>query len=240
VLGGEGCLTLVHVESASRHLGGQPRGVGPERERHARALMARFLEALPSSDTAIETAIVHGDPVGALLRYAEEGEFDLIACGRRRHSMVERLLVGSVSMGLIRGAPCAVLVAPERPDDCDADVNLVFGEMRPSDDPEEWRELLHAVNDRNTGRPARLSLEAARPDGVESEDHGYVLLAVDYDRRGARADIILGDPHAMGSHLTHRITGIRRIRMVADPDGRDARIEFDTKSGTCTLDFIGS
>jgi hypothetical protein len=75
---------------------------------------------------------------------------------------------------------------------------------------------------------------------VESVDRGYLLLALDYDRRGGRADIILGDPHVMGSHLTHRITGIHRIETVTDPDGRDARVEFDTKSGRCMLDFVGA
>jgi hypothetical protein len=75
---------------------------------------------------------------------------------------------------------------------------------------------------------------------VESVDRGYLLLAVDYDRRGERADIILGDPHTAGSHLTHRITGISRILTVMDPDGRDSRVEFDTGSGRCMLDFIGA
>jgi len=27
---------------------------------------------------------------------------------------------------------------------------------------------------------------------------------------------------------------------VMDPDGRDARVEFDTKSGRCMLDFVGT
>jgi hypothetical protein len=71
-------------------------------------------------------------------------------------------------------------------------------------------------------------------------DRGYLLLALDYDRRGERADITLGDPHAAGSLLTHRITGIQRIETVTDPDGRDARVEFDTRSGHCMLDFVSA
>jgi nucleotide-binding universal stress UspA family protein len=236
-----GRLTLVHVESASRHLDDRALRGDEESERRVGALFARFLDALPETvGLQLDTITLRGDAVGALLRYAEEQEADLIACGRRRHSIVERLLVGSVSTALIRGAPCSVLVAPEHPEDDDVDVRLVFGEVRPSTDPNEWRTLLQTVSDRNSGRRARLSLRPVSPGGVESVDRGYLLLALDYDRRGGRADIVLGDPHVMGSHLTHRITGIHRIETVTDPDGRDARVEFDTKSGRCMLDFVGA
>ena len=236
-----GRLTLVHVENAARHLDDRALRADEESERRVGALFARFLDALPESvGLQLDTITLRGDAVGALLRYAEEQEADLIACGRRRHSIVERLLVGSVSTALIRGAPCSVLVAPEHAEDDDVDARLVFGEVRPSTDPGEWRTLLQAVSDRNSGRRARLSLRPASPGGVESVDRGYLLLALDYDRRGGRADIILGDPHVMGSHLTHRITGIHRIETVTDPDGRDARVEFDTKSGRCMLDFVGA
>ena len=235
-----GRLTLVHVESAARHLDDRAIRAEQERERRTRTLFARFLGALPDAgDVQIDTITLRGDAVGALLRYAEEQEVDLVACGRRRHSIVERLLVGSVSTALIRGAPCCVLVAPERPEDDDVDARLTFGEVRQSTDPTEWRALLHAVSERNAGRRTRLALGAASPGAVESVDRGYLLLAIDYDRRGERADIILGDPHVVGSHLTHRITGVHRIDTVTDADGRDARVEFDTRSGRCMVDFVG-
>lgn len=122
-----GRLTLVHVESVARQIDGRPLEQEREREQRTRALFARFLDALSgTTDFLLDTVILRGDAVGALLRYAEEHEADLIACGRRRRSIVERLLVGSVSTSLIRGAPCCVLVAPERVDDLDAGANLAF------------------------------------------------------------------------------------------------------------------
>jgi nucleotide-binding universal stress UspA family protein len=236
-----GRMTLVHVASASRHLDARTGRLDEESERRTRARFARFLDALPEAPgVRLDTITLRGDAVGALLRYADEEEVQLIGCGRRRHSIVKRLLVGSVSTALIRGAACCVLVAPERPEDDEADAALVFGAVRPSTDPAEWRALLHDMSERNAGRRARLSLEPTAPGGVESVDRGYLLLALDYDRRGERADIILGDPHVVGSHLTHRITGIHRIEMVSDPEGRDARVEFDTRSGRCMLDFVGA
>jgi len=235
-----GRVVLVHVEHVPDHVDGRDLGVQEEHERRTRALFSRFLDALPKAPLVqLDTVILHGDPVGSLLRYVEEHDAQLIGCGRRRHSLMERLLVGSVSTGLIRGAPCCVLVAPERIEDERSDANLLFGETRPSTSPEEWRTLLQEVTDRNAGRKARFSLAATSPGGIESVDRGYQLLAVDYDRRGGRVDIILGDPHSMGSHLSHRITGVRKIQTVSEPDGRDARVEFDTHSGRCTLDFVG-
>lgn len=240
MLNAGGWLTLVHVESAARHLDGRAMRSEAEAERRVRTLVARFIDVLPDAvGVQLDAVTLRGDAVGALLRYAEEQEAQLIACGRRRHSLVQRLLVGSVSTALVRGAPCCVLVAPERLEDGDTDTRLVLGEVRPSTNPSEWRALLHDVGERNSGRRARLSIEAATPGGVESVDRGYLLLALEYDRRGERADIILGDPDVEGSHLTHRISGIRRIETVTDPDGRDARVEFDTKSGRCMLDFVG-
>lgn len=236
-----GRLTLVHVERAARHLDDRARRAQEDGARRTRALFARLLELLPDrAGVEVDDITLRGDAIGALLRYAEEQEADLIACGRRRHSIVRRLLVGSVSTAFVRGAPCCVLVAPEAPEDDESDAGLVFGEVRPSTDSTEWRALLQAVSERNTGRRARLSLEASDPDGVESVDRGYLLLALDYDRRGERADISLGDPHVAGSHLTHRISGIQRIETVTDADGRDARLAFATRSGRCTLDFIGA
>lgn len=235
-----GRVVLVHVENSPHHLDGRDLGVQEEHERRTRALFSRFLDALPRTPLVqLDTAILNGDPVGALLRYAEEHDAQLIGCGRRRHSLMERLLVGSVSTGIIRGAPCCVLVAPELREDEEPDAHLAFGETRPSTNPEEWRTLLQEVTDRNAGRKARFSLAATSPGGIESVDRGYELLAVDYDRRGGRVDIVLGDPHAMGSHLSHRITGVRKIQTVSEPEGRDARVEFDTRSGRCTLDFVG-
>jgi nucleotide-binding universal stress UspA family protein len=239
MLGPGGQLTLVHVDSAAYRLSGPIAGVDEHSERRSRSRLERFTDALPQSSTVqLQSVVLRGDPVGALLRYAEEQEVELIACGRRRHSLVQRLLVGSVSTAVIRGAPCCVLVAPELAEDDEVNARLLFGEARSSVNPDEWRDLLRGVTDRNAGRHARLTLAPSSEGGVESLDRGYLLLAVDYDRRGGRADIILGDPQVVGSHLTHRITGLRRIEIVTAPDGSDTRIAFNTRSRDCALDFV--
>lgn len=67
------------------------------------AALAPELRALPVFE--------RGDPVQKLLEDAEIG-VDLLVLGSRGFGPVMRLLIGSVSSGVIREAPCPVLVVP--------------------------------------------------------------------------------------------------------------------------------
>ena len=241
ILGPGGQLSLVHVEDVVPHPSGRSLAIAETRERDTRAKLTRFVEALPLPVTRpirLDTAIVRGDVVAALLTYAETHDVQLIACGRSRHSLLQRLFVGSVSAALIRVAPCCVLVAPDAAVEDEVGPNAE--ETESSTNAAEWRTLLQRLSERNAGRATRVSLAAPARDGVESMERGFLLLSLDYDRRGGRADIILGDPHAMGSHLTHRITGLRRVETVREPGGRESRIRFDASSGQCTINFMPS
>jgi nucleotide-binding universal stress UspA family protein len=53
----------------------------------------------------------HGNPVDKLLEVSEVG-VDLLVLGSRGFGPVMRLLIGSVSSRVIRGAPCPVMVVP--------------------------------------------------------------------------------------------------------------------------------
>jgi Universal stress protein UspA and related nucleotide-binding proteins len=55
--------------------------------------------------------IERGDPVQKLLEVAEVG-VDLLVLGSRGFGPVMRLLIGSVSSRVIRGAACPVMVVP--------------------------------------------------------------------------------------------------------------------------------
>jgi nucleotide-binding universal stress UspA family protein len=65
---------------------------------------------LPSEVRALPI-LEQGDPVDKLLERAEEG-VDLLVLGSRGFGPVMRLLLGSVSSRVIRGAACPVLVVP--------------------------------------------------------------------------------------------------------------------------------
>ncbi len=64
-------------------------------------------------DIFLNTVVEEGAPAEAIVSFAEESNFDLIAMGRRGRGEVERALVGSVTARVIGNAPCDVLVVPK-------------------------------------------------------------------------------------------------------------------------------
>ena len=58
----------------------------------------------------VEIAILDKTPVEGILGEAERFQADVIVVGWRGHGAVRRLLMGSVSRGVVRGSKCAVLV----------------------------------------------------------------------------------------------------------------------------------
>ena len=109
-------------------------------ETHVRAVIARRLRAPyrrsillsaldPSADDgaarvgrplaqrwpSVEAVVVDKAAVEGILHEAERFRADLIAVGWRGHGTARRLLMGSVSRGVVRGAKCAVLVVRQRP-----------------------------------------------------------------------------------------------------------------------------
>lgn len=59
--------------------------------------------------TVAETALIEGAAVKEIVRFAEEGHFDLIVMGSHGRSGIERVLLGSVAEHVVRHAGCAVL-----------------------------------------------------------------------------------------------------------------------------------
>ena len=58
----------------------------------------------------VETVVVDQEPVDGILDEAKRFAADVIVLGWRGHGTIRRLLMGSVSRGVVRGAQCAVLV----------------------------------------------------------------------------------------------------------------------------------
>ena len=62
----------------------------------------------------VSVNVREGDPARELLALAAELGADLLAAGSHGHGFLARLLLGSTSTRLLRGARCSVLVAPPR------------------------------------------------------------------------------------------------------------------------------
>ncbi len=70
--------------------------------------------ALAAGARSMESVVLFGEVVPALLEYLGSHPHDLAVTGSRRLSRGARLLSGSISAGLAGGAPCPVLVVPAR------------------------------------------------------------------------------------------------------------------------------
>ena len=79
------------------------------REAGAR-ILAQGKEKAKAEGVEVETLLREGHVVHEIVKTAEEGKFDLIVMGARGISKIKELILGSVSDGVIRNAPCPVLV----------------------------------------------------------------------------------------------------------------------------------
>jgi nucleotide-binding universal stress UspA family protein len=232
--GGE--LALVHVKSAV-NLSEEGAGWWEEAyERRTADLFRRFAALLePERRVRITTRLLHGDVAGTLLAHAREAGAGLLACGGRRHSFIERVLLGSVSTELIRRTEWPLLVVPSRPQDEADDARPAMGGMVESWDANAWPGLIERFGRRNGGRPTQLRFRTASPQGAASVEQGYRLLDARFDRAASRAEIVLGDPESESSQLAHRISNVRAVMVSTDASGRDTALRLDTEDGRCTV-----
>jgi len=112
-------LTLVHVEPTVDFQELGMVGWAETYERGVAALFEPLVALLTAAGDITVNAIVlrrkGGDDIAnALLEHARQHDLDLIATGTQAHTALDRHLTGSVSTALLRGAQCAVLMAPSK------------------------------------------------------------------------------------------------------------------------------
>jgi universal stress protein A len=113
--GGE--LAVVHVvgESSPQEARLPYRSeVSPAAGDVARELEAWRHAAERIAGTRVSASLLMGMPVDELLHFAREGRFDVLVIGTPGVRGCERLVFGSVAEGVIRSAPCSVVVARRR------------------------------------------------------------------------------------------------------------------------------
>ena len=79
-----------------------------EFQEHQKRLIDEYLKG---RDLHIESRVLHGDPSGKILSYANEIGADLIVMGSKAYGKVHRLLLGGVSEDVVRNAKCPVMIA---------------------------------------------------------------------------------------------------------------------------------
>lgn len=63
-----------------------------------------------SYGVSVRTQLKEGSNVQEIVKTAKDGEFDLIVIGVKGVGKIRELLLGSVSLGVVKHAPCPVLV----------------------------------------------------------------------------------------------------------------------------------
>ncbi len=76
-------------------------------------LLANSKRKVASEGVPVEILLKEGHIVNTILETIIQGGFDLVIMGARGQSAIKKLLLGSVSNGVIRHANCSVLVAKE-------------------------------------------------------------------------------------------------------------------------------
>lgn len=107
-------IHLVHV-MPRENARSEVKGWGITAAEQATAALKTACEQLRvPPEIEVEPVLLTGDPATELLAYASGIHADLIATGTHGHGFVTRMLIGSVTTRLVRGANCSVLSAPIR------------------------------------------------------------------------------------------------------------------------------
>jgi nucleotide-binding universal stress UspA family protein len=86
--------------------------LGPDQSgrEEGEAVLKKASAFLAGGTVAHELLAVNGDPAAEICNRAATAHHDLIVMGNRGRSLVQELLLGSVSHSVLQKAPCAVLI----------------------------------------------------------------------------------------------------------------------------------
>jgi nucleotide-binding universal stress UspA family protein len=175
------------------------------------------------------THILEGEPSHQLLDFSEARDMELLVAGSHGLSFVGRLLMGSVSTRLVRGAHVPVLVIP--PSDL---AQEVLDQAPGGEDAHPWVLLMEEFSRANVGR--RTTLELDDPEvGAQQCGKNFPLWGVDYDPRRDRINIMLGRSGTVEGHLTHSIPGPRDLRVETDDRGLAQALQIRLEKGQIVL-----
>jgi len=87
-------------------------------------------------------------------------------------------------------------------------------------DASAWAPALQEFTRRNAGRHARLEVDD-RTLGPRTHERDDTILGVDYDPRGGRVEIMLGDIDGGPRHHLRSIEGVTGVDLLTGSSGRD-------------------
>jgi len=173
--------------------------------------------------------ILEGEPAHELLAFVKNRSIQLLVAGSHGLSFIGRLLMGSVSTRLIRGANVPVLVVP--PEDLTREA---FPEKEGAASKHPWVHSMDEFSKANAGR--RTTLEVTDPE-LERQECGkdFLLRGVCFDPRTNRLEIMLGRSGTVEGHLTHSLPNPLEVEVERDGDGKTTALRVRLPQGEATL-----
>ncbi len=115
LLGATGLVELVHVTPYVAEYPSSVQGQEPYKSWARGQLDAMIGRMIAAPGITLKRAVLRGRTAHVLLARARDVGADLIAVGTHGRGYMSRALLGSVTTDLLRGAHCAVLIAPREP-----------------------------------------------------------------------------------------------------------------------------
>lgn len=186
-------------------------------------------ESLPAEGkSSYHVHVLEGEPAHQLLAFVEDRSVEMLVAGSHGLSFVGRLLMGSVSTRLIRGASVPVFVVP--PVERWEEVRTATEEV----EVHRWVQQLREFTRANAGR--RSTLELHDPElGAQECGRNFPFWGIDYDSKRDRVDIMLGRSGTVEGHLTHSIPAPQDIQIGPDEDGNPVSVHLRLRRGQVIL-----
>ena len=201
-------------------------------ERELSAAYQRIRAAMTTRAT-VEVVTLRGNVAREVADFARYTKTELIVTGTHVHGMFYRLLFGNVATKLLRAADTSVLLIPET-EPVASPLTAPRTTVIPRDD---WSARLRDISRRNRAR--RVALEIDEPEvGAVFQVYDYPFLGVDFDTRGNRVQLMLGEGTPNGRMLTHTIGEPTSIDLLTAPQGRDSALRIAYKGGQAILIFL--
>ena len=201
---------------------------------------ARVQSALaPAGAFDIRTHALEGKPAEIVLAAARAVHADLVVAATHGRGGLERLLLGSTSAALLRGAECSVLLVPEPPLAERLRLDRLMEGMSTSRVPTEWNEELQTFIRRNRGRRTRLEIDDPSL-GAQVQETGYALVGAAYDAHDQRVALMFGGLHTGEAHLTHSLGGVDSISVQGDASDQDSALFIHSGRSSALLTFLGA
>lgn len=104
-------MHVVHLTSETRSMfEGMDVSLDGAAERTGQQVIRRTVEDAGLAPDRVEGRVGVGSPVQELVLEARDGGYDLVVMGTKGHGLIGDLFLGSVSEGVLRLAPCPVII----------------------------------------------------------------------------------------------------------------------------------